>query len=265
MPYLERPGARLYYETHGLKAADGAPAGTPCIVFAHGAGGNHLSWWQQVPHVRDRYAVLVFDHRGWGLSSQNAGGPGGAAFADDLAALMDHVGFAKASIVAQSMGGWTSLRFTLRWPERVERLMMCDTHGGISTPDIDGWTKATAENAAKLPAGMHPASGERMYREQPELALLYEEIDALNRVTRAEIFAAIQAAGTVTPKEAASLRMPVTFLIGEEDIVIPPPFLEAAAALVPGALIERIPRAGHSVYFERAGAFNDAMDRFLAS
>ena len=259
MPYLDVPGARLYYETHGLKAADGAPA----IVFAHGAGGNHLSWWQQVPHVRDRYAVLVFDHRRWGLSNQDEGGPGGAAFADDLAALMDHVGFGRASIVAQSMGGWTALRFALRWPERVERLMLCDTHGGISSPDVDGWGKVSAENAAKLPSGRHVANGERIYSEQPALAFLYEEIDELNHVTRPEIFAAIQAAGTVTTAEAASLSMPVTFLIGEEDIVIPPPFLEAAAALVPGARIERVPSAGHSVYFERAHAFNAAMDRFL--
>ncbi len=260
MPYLELPDAKIYYETHGLKAADGAPA----VVFAHGAGGNHLSWWQQVPHVRDRYAVLVFDHRGWGLSTADSK-VGGAAFADDLAALMDHVGFGRASIVAQSMGGWMALRFALRWPERVERIMLCDTHGGIASPEIDGWVKATAENAARLPAGVHPAAGERMYREQPALAFLYEDIDALNHVTRAEISAAIQAAGTVTPAEAASLSMPVMFLMGKEDIVIPPRFLEAAAALVPGARIERVPRAGHSVYFERADAFNAAMDQYLAT
>jgi pimeloyl-ACP methyl ester carboxylesterase len=261
MPYLERPGARLYYETHGFKPGPGVAA----IVFAHGAGGNHLSWWQQVPHVRDRYAVLVYDHRRWGLSSEEPGGPGGAAFAEDLAALMDHVSFERASIVAQSMGGWTSLRFALGNPDRVERLMLCDTHGGLTSPEVDGWAKASAENAAQLPAGIHPAIGERIYREQPAMAFLYEEIDALNSVTRPEIFAAIQAAGTVAPEEAASLRMPATFLIGEEDIVIPPPFLEAAAALIPHAQIERIPRASHSVYFERPDEFNAALDRFLAS
>ena len=258
MPHLQLPdGASLYYETHGPK-----PGTAPAIVFAHGAGGNHLSWWQQVPHFRDRYTCVVFDHRGWGISSKPADG---ARFDGDLRALLDHLGVERTAIVAQSMGGWTSLRFALESPGRVERLVLCDTHGGISSPNIDGWTKATAENAAKLPPGVHPAVGERMYAEQPVLASLYEQIDTLNRITRQEIFAAIQQAGTVAPEEAATIAFPVTVLYGEEDIVIPPPFLEAAAAAIPGARVVRIPNAGHSAYFERPEAFNAAVDEFLSA
>ena len=83
MPFLERDGARLYYETHG--------AG-PALVFVHGLGGGHLSWWQQVPHFRDRYTCVVFDHRGFGLSTESPGKPGPDAYVDDLAALVDHLG-----------------------------------------------------------------------------------------------------------------------------------------------------------------------------
>ena len=67
MPFLERDGARLYYETHG--------AG-PALVFVHGLGGGHLSWWQQVPHFRDRYTCVIFDHRGFGLSTESPARPG---------------------------------------------------------------------------------------------------------------------------------------------------------------------------------------------
>ena len=49
--YLDRPDCRVYYEVAG----DG-----PLLVFAHGLGGNHLSWWQQVPHFRDRYTCVTF-------------------------------------------------------------------------------------------------------------------------------------------------------------------------------------------------------------
>jgi len=258
VPYLDRPdGARLYYELHGPK-----PDAAPALVFAHGAGGNHLSWWQQVPHFRDRYACLVFDHRGWGWSSKP---PDGAQFADDLRALLDHAGIEQASIVAQSMGGWTALRFALRWPERVERIVMCDTHGGLASPATEGWTRATVENASRLPPGVHPAAGERMYAEQPALAFLYEEVDALNFLSRQEIFAAIRQAGAVTAEDAQGFRVPTLFLLGEEDIVIPPPFLEAAAAMVPGGRVVSIPRAGHSVYFERPAEFNAAVEAFLTA
>jgi len=39
--FLERPGCRIYYEVTGSG---------PAIIFAHGLGSNHLTWWQQIPH-----------------------------------------------------------------------------------------------------------------------------------------------------------------------------------------------------------------------
>jgi 3-oxoadipate enol-lactonase len=105
-----------------------------------------------------------------------------------------------------------------------------------------------------------------MLREQPELAFLYSEIDALNPPReRAELGKLIQSCGTVSAEEAATLAIPVLFVVGEEDIVIQPPIIEAAAKCVPGARIERVPEAGHSVYFERAGVYNALVESFLDS
>src|SRR5258708_37684567 len=105
MPFANVPGTSLYYEVHPANSHSALPA----LVFAHGAGGNHLSWWQQVPHFMDRYTCLVFDHRGYGRSVDTADRPGGARFVDDLRALLDHLEIQSATLVAQSMGGWTSL------------------------------------------------------------------------------------------------------------------------------------------------------------
>jgi hypothetical protein len=76
-------GIELYYEVHG----EG-----PALIFAHGAGGNHLSWWQQVPALAQSYRCVTFDHRGFGLSREQPGGPGARAFVDDLRALLEHLG-----------------------------------------------------------------------------------------------------------------------------------------------------------------------------
>jgi hypothetical protein len=46
--FLDRSGCRIYYEVTG--------SGPP-VVFAHGLGSNHLTWWQQVPALSDRYAA----------------------------------------------------------------------------------------------------------------------------------------------------------------------------------------------------------------
>jgi 3-oxoadipate enol-lactonase len=95
MPKIQVNGIDLYYEVHG----DG-----PAIVFAHGAGGNHLSWWQQVPVFTRQYCCITFDHRGFGQSSDNPNGPGSQAFVEDLKQLLDHLKIERASPVAQSMG-----------------------------------------------------------------------------------------------------------------------------------------------------------------
>jgi pimeloyl-ACP methyl ester carboxylesterase len=61
----------------------------------------------------------------------------------------------------------------------------------------------------------------------------------------------------------AAITTPVLFIVGEEDIVIPPAVIELSAACIPGARLERVPRAGHSVYFERPAIFNELVERFL--
>ena len=60
----------LYYEVHG----DG-----PAVVFAHGAGGTHMSWWQQVPALSRHFRCITFDHRGFGYSRDVPNGPGRGA------------------------------------------------------------------------------------------------------------------------------------------------------------------------------------------
>ncbi len=260
MPFADINDIQLYYEVHGPK-----PGAAPAIVFAHGAGGNHLSWWQQVPHFLDRYTCVVFDHRGYGRSADAPLPAGGAAFTDDLRSLMDHIGIDRATLVAQSLGGWTCLGLALASPERVERLLMCDTHGGLVSHELTAlWREARRSPEAQPRDGVHPAIGIRMYREQPELSFLYAEIGGLNpERTGPEIMALLRGAGAPPLADAACLRMPVLFVAGEEDVLIPPAVLDIAAAAIAGARVERVEAAGHSVYFERAERFNAILERFL--
>src|SRR5438876_3135158 len=102
--YLDRPDCRLYYEVSG----EG-----PLLIFAHGLGGNHLSWWQQVPRFRGRYTCVTFAHRGFPPSGESPADRAPLGFVDDLAALIDHLGFGEVRLVAQSMGGWSCLGYAL--------------------------------------------------------------------------------------------------------------------------------------------------------
>ena len=265
MTFAPVNGIELYYELHGP-----AVGTAPVILFAHGAGGNHLSWWQQVPHFRDRFTCVTIDHRGYGQSKDLPGrdsgvAPGGASFVEDLHALLDHLGIAKANLVAQSMGGWTCLGFTVKYPGRVEKLVMADTYGGLTGPAISA-AQATAAGLPRpeLPPGIHVGAGAGMAKEQPALAFLYGQMEALNPPrTAREMQADLALAAAPTEQEAAALQTPILFLIGEDDVVIRPVILEAAARCFPNATVARVPAAGHSVYFERPDRFNELVDQFL--
>src|SRR2546427_12827065 len=98
MAFMVKDGFRLYYEDTGGVG--------PTILFLHGAGGNHLSWWQQVPVFAEEYRCVTMDQRGFGQSPDVAGGPGPAALATDAVALLQHLRLAQAAGVAQSMGRW---------------------------------------------------------------------------------------------------------------------------------------------------------------
>jgi len=193
-------------------------------------------------------------------------GRGGSAYAADLAALLDYLDVDRAALVAQSMGGWTCLNFAIANPDRVERLLMADTHGGLRSPRIGAAMKAARSTPPPvLPPGVHIAAGPRMAREQPALAFLYGQIDGLTPPRDpADLGRHLSTIGEPGESAVAGLDFPVLFVVGEEDPLIPPPVIEAASACFKSARVVRVPEAGHSVYFERAARFNQILENFLA-
>ncbi len=262
--FVQSAGAEIYYECTG--------AG-PAIVFAHGLGGSHLSWWQQVPHFSRRYACVTFAHRGFSPSRVTSGAVDPALFEGDLLALVDHLKLEEVRLVAQSMGGWTCLSFALRHPKRVRALVMAATGGTVDVNTLDAaerkgvesWVAAHKGIQAELTKrAIHPAAGERMAREQPALEFLYREIDRLSSgFDKEALRAKLLAARTRPAADLKHLTVPVLFISGTEDVVFPPPAAAALAKLVPGAQLESVPEAGHSVYFQRPEVFNRVVSNFF--
>ena len=249
MPKAHVNGIELYYEVHG----DG-----PAVVFAHGAGGNHLSWWQQVPVFAPRYRCITFDHRGFGQSLDVPDGPGGQAFVDDLKHLLDHLRIDRVSLVAQSMGGRTCLGFTLAYPERVQALVMADTTGGFSDARM---AQLRAEGEAAL-AGPNPPP--RTYarhfpQEQPAQAFLYGQIQALNPPRRE-----VSVAGP-TAEQVRALQTPTLLIVGEHDVIAPAGLMKMFQSYIPQARLAEVAGAGHSVYFEKPAEFNRIVLESLAA
>jgi 3-oxoadipate enol-lactonase len=128
MAFMVKDGFRLYYKDTGGHA--------PTLLFLHGAGGNHLSWWQQVPLFAEEYRCVTVDQRGFGQSPDVSGGPGPAALATDVIALLDHLGIGRSALVAQAMGGWAAVGAAVRAPERFWAIVMANTVGNLTNPEI---------------------------------------------------------------------------------------------------------------------------------
>ncbi len=255
MPNVEVPGANLYYEVDG----DG-----PTIVLAHGAGGNRMIWWQQVPELARDHRVVRFDHRSFGRSRCEAGALDPRLFADDLRAILDAEGIEHASLVCQSLGGWTGLRTALESPERVTCLVLCGTPGGIAHPKVleaaasigDRIQAEGVRGSAALAPGFETV--------QPELAFLYDQISGLN------VDFDMAALGKIFDPEcrfeverAAELRVPTLMVMGGRDLLFPIDSLRAVAELIPGVETAEFPECGHSVYFEAAAEFNATVRAFI--
>lgn len=253
MPRLSRPNCELYYEDVG----EG-----PAIVFAHGAGGNHLSWWQQVPVFRGGYRCVSFDHRGWGQSIEQPGGDGPNAFTPDLIALLDELQIERAALVAQSMGGWTCLRAAVEHPDRVAALVMADTLGGLTTDEIAPIVAKARERMRE--AGLAALAYDPNLRERhPALAYLYDEVMALNPPRDPALLTTLNRAAPAAA-DVAALVLPVLWVVGSNDPIMPPEAVRLAHQLVPGSAYFEQPATGHSVYFERAEQFNLVLGQFLA-
>ncbi|HLG97065.1 MAG TPA: alpha/beta hydrolase [Bryobacteraceae bacterium] len=239
----------LYYEIHG----DGPP-----VVFAHGAGGTHMSWWQQVPVLSQKYKCITIDHRTFGYSRDTPGGPGRRAFVQDLAGLLDHLGIQKTALVGQSMGGTTVLGFASAHPDRVSALVMSDTTGGYTNSEI----AEIRRKLAPAPASIDRAFAPDFSKREPARAFLYREINALTAAANPAPPAGAPGPSTdISPVLAK--KIPVLFIVGEQDQLIPPPIIEAMHKQMLGSQLVKVPGAGHSVYWERPDDYNRILMEFL--
>ena len=254
MPYADLEGTSLYYEERG----EGPP-----LVFLHGAGTNHMSWFQQVPEFRDRYRCITIDQRGFGRSSDKTG-ESSARFADDLAGLLDELGEDRAFLVAQSMGGWTALDFAIRHPGRARAIVMGDTVGGAKWLELDALREqhvAPSLGPPEVPVEVS-GLGEPFREANPSMMFLYAQMSSLN--PEGAIARFLETQPVASREQVAALEVPALFIVGSLDPLIPPPIVRAVHEEWPGSEYLEVPACGHSVYFEDPATFNDAVAGFLA-
>lgn len=147
-------------------AAEGTANGKTAVLFH---GKNFFGdYWRDTAHLlaRNGWRVVIVDQIGFGRSSKPDIGYSFYTLGSTTKALLTHLGIDKVTVIAHSMGGMVATRFTLMYPETVDRVVLEDPIGmedyrvKVPAAATDDLTKATLaeteENALKFHQGYYP-------------------------------------------------------------------------------------------------------------
>ncbi|NCC53254.1 MAG: alpha/beta fold hydrolase [Spartobacteria bacterium] len=258
MPFVQANGINLYYEELG--------EGTPLVCIA-GLGATRETWGLLRDNLAEHYRVIVFDNRGIGDTDAPAGPYSIEQMADDTIGLMDALEIPSAHLIGHSMGSSIAQNIAFRRPERVKKLILCNTYEkigkkaefvfknnafllrkGVSEPDlfrvIMPWlfSEKFFQNAEMTENFIKTA----------ENTPSKQSVDAFEH----QITAACDFDGK---NQLPDLKMPVLIISGAEDVLTPPENAEKMAKTIKNSTYRLIPTA----HFSPIEAPSDVLDQML--
>jgi 3-oxoadipate enol-lactonase len=260
MPEIIANSCRFYYELDGPDEAD-------VLVLSNGILMSTASWGYQVPIFSRHYRVLRYDCRGQWQSDHPAGPYSMEGHAEDLAALLDALGIARAHIGGISYGAEISLVFALKYPERVRSLVLASLVSQVD-PVLAGiagmWLAAAQRRDPELFfAATYPFNfSQRWIAANPgPLAQARSRYETLDFDAVAELCRAFLQLDVTS--ELHRITAPTLLMVGEDDNLKPRAYADIIAREMPHAAYVIIPRAGHAVCWEAPLAFNSLVLGFL--
>ncbi len=264
MPYMERKGARIYFETQG----EGPP-----LFLISGLSGGCWSWFGQTPYFQQRYRVILMDNRGAGRSTSASDFYEMKDFAEDIVDLLDWLKIRRTFALGISMGGMIAQELALMAPDRLAAMVLACTHCGGTV------------RIPPSPEALHTLiQNEGLSREQivrKNLPLFFSpsflnsnprEVDRYCEVqihappqTEAAFQAQLQAIGNFDSHDRLiEIRTPTLILSGTEDILVPAGNARILQARIRGSELLEIQGAGHALHVECRDRLNELSDRFFS-
>jgi pimeloyl-ACP methyl ester carboxylesterase len=199
--YAPVNGLRMYYEIHG--------SGEP-LVLLHGSFGAIDLWGPILTTLAETHQVIAVELQGHGHTADILDRPlSYEQMADDVAALMEHLGIVHADGVGYSMGGTTGLQLAIRHPDRVRKLVAVSPNyrsdgyypellAGLQQMTLEIFA-GTPEEAAYLRHAPHPE----------DFPVLVEKLKVLPQ------------AFAFPDEDVAAITAPTLVVLGDSDIVRP--------------------------------------------
>ncbi|MFF0288403.1 alpha/beta fold hydrolase [Streptomyces sp. NPDC005262] len=263
MEFSTKSGTTIAYDDRG-------PSDGPAVVLVHGHPFDRTMWNPQAEAVeRAGHRVIVPDLRGYGESTVVPGRTLLADFADDIAALLDHLGVERAVVAGLSMGGQIVMEFHRLHRARVSALVLADTSPVAETEDGKVFRNRMADRL--LAEGLDGYADEVIDKMiapynvtgLPDVAA---HVLAMMRTTAPEGAAAALRGRAERPDYRESLagaEVPVLIVVGADDAYTPVADAEAMHRLIPQSSLVVVDRAGHLPNLEQPERFDAALLGFL--
>jgi pimeloyl-ACP methyl ester carboxylesterase len=270
MPRILVNGIRLHYEEVGQG---------PSLVFVHEFAGEAQSWQLQVRFFARRYRTITYNARGYPPSDVPTAG---SAYSqdhavEDILGLLDVLGIDKAHICGLSMGGYATLHFGLRHPERSLSLVVAGCGYGSVAADRAQFKRdveATAQRFLTEPM----ATLADVYCQGPT-RVQFRDKDPKGWQEFHDLFAAQSAIGHGLTMRGVQLERPSVYELEAdlERLTVPTLIVtgdEDDPCLEPGIFLKRkirtsglvvLPKTGHTINLEEPEAFNRAVLDFLTA
>ena len=252
----------------------------PVMVFIHGWGGSARYWESTAWALAPQFDCLLYDLRGFGRSAQLPATPADyslEAYADDLAALLDHFGLERVYLNGHSVGASIAVLFLQRYPRRAIRTIL--TCSGLF--DYNPITFAAFHQAGTWVVKLRfqwflqvPLAG-RLFMSRfvhrpldaaSNAQFLRDYLLADEAAATGTIYTAVSRhAAQVMPGAFADIAVPTLLIAGAEDQIIPPHLARRAAACNDRIDYCELPATAHFPMLEDAATYCQRVRRFLGA
>ncbi|HSJ31605.1 MAG TPA: alpha/beta fold hydrolase [Longimicrobiales bacterium] len=247
-----------------------AGAGDDVLVLIHGFPFSSAIWRPQLDAPPAGWRVIAPDLRGFGGSGPVTGNRLPMdLLAQDVAALLAHIGVGSAVFCGHSMGGYVTFALMRRAPRLARALVLADTRAAPDSAEArEGRVKNARHVHANGTAALINALVPRLLSASTRETLPHVEQElreVMNAAPAPAVVAALlgMAERPDSTPQLRSINVPTQLIVGATDAITPPGDARLLARAIPGAQIEIIDNAGHLPSLEQPAAFNRVLGAFL--
>jgi pimeloyl-ACP methyl ester carboxylesterase len=240
----------------------------PVVVLLHGLGGNSSNWAFNFAALSAKYRVIAPDQIGFGRSDKPLISYRVGTYADFLDKFLEGLNVERASLVGNSMGGWIAALYALKYPKRVERIVLADAAGFAPPKEVDlstlsGLNPSTREQTRYL---MNLVFFNPLFKSEANVdATLAARISAGDGYTIQSLVESIYRNEDMLDGKLAGIKQPTLILWGREDGLTPLAREgEKFKREMPSAQFVVFEQCGHVPQVEKAAEFNAAVLKFLS-